>query len=196
MRDFLYSEIAAWHGLRNNPDYPDKAIAVGRNLCEKLLEPLQENFGRIHIRSAYRSPEVNRLGNEKKLNCASNEANYAHHIWDYPDSNGRSGATACIVIPWLVDHIARGGSWTDMAWWIHDHLPYNTMYFFPKSAAFNINWREAPIRRIDSYVRPKGCLTCPGMDNHAGLHSDQYLAFPTYDNQSNSSSAPIEVETM
>ncbi len=58
MRDFLYSEIAAWHGLTNLPHFPEQAIAVGRKLCEELLEPLQATFGRIHIRSAYRSPEV------------------------------------------------------------------------------------------------------------------------------------------
>ncbi len=132
MRDFLYSEIAAWHGLRNVPDHPEQAIHVGRSLCEHLLEPLQATFGRIHIRSGYRSPLVNKFGNDNKLNCAANEANYAHHIWDYPDAQGRRGASACIVIPWLVDHIGKGGSWTAMAWWIHDHLAYSSLCFFPK----------------------------------------------------------------
>lgn len=178
MRDFLYSEIAAWHGLRNVPDDADRAVAAGSMLCKRLLEPLQDSFGCVHIRSGYRSPSVNRFGNENKLNCASNEANYAHHIWDYPDGEGKHGATACIVIPWLVDHIERGGSWTDMAWWIHDYLPYSSLHFFPKLAAFNISWHEAPIRRIDSYAAPKGCLTRAGMPNHAGSHADQYAGFP------------------
>lgn len=88
------------------------------------------------------------------------------------------GATACIVVPWLVEHIATGGSWTDMAWWIHDHLDYSSLCFFPKSLAFNINWHERPVRRIDSYVGPRGCLTKPGMKNHAGRHGDQYRGFP------------------
>lgn len=180
MRDFLHSEIANWYGLKNVPDFSDQAVQVGRCLCEQLLEPIQETFGRIHIRSGYRSPELNRFGSENKLNCASNEANYAHHIWDYQDTDGKRGATACIVVPWLVDHIERGGSWTDMAWWIHDHLPYSSLYFFPKLAAFNINWHEAPIRRIDSYAPPKGCLTRPGMTNHAGTHADQYQGFPRF----------------
>jgi len=178
MRDFLFSEIAVWHGMRNIPDHPDIAIEVGRQLCTQLLEPLQATFGRLEIRSAYRSPSVNEFGNENKLNCASNESNFAAHIWDHPDSNGKRGATACIVIPWLVDHIANGGKWTDMAWWIHDHLPYNSLYFFSKLAAFNINWHEAPLRRIDSYASPKGCLTRPGMPNHGGIHEDQYVGFP------------------
>ncbi len=178
MRDFLYSEIAAWHELRNVPDHPDRAIEVGKSLCEQLLEPLQDTFGRIHVRSGYRSPTVNRFGNENKLNCATNEANFAAHIWDYADSAGRRGATACIVVPWLVDHIDRGGSWTDMAWWIHDHLPYSKLHFFAKLAAFNISWHEVPTRRIDSYLAPKGCLTQPGMPNHLGSHEDQYAGFP------------------
>ena len=52
MRDFLYSDIAEIHGLSNIPDDPDLAIAAGTRLCEDLLEPLQDVFGRIAIRSA------------------------------------------------------------------------------------------------------------------------------------------------
>jgi len=59
MRDFLFSDIAAVHGLSNVPDDPDLAIAAGTRLCEELLEPLQECFGRLAIRSAYRSCAVN-----------------------------------------------------------------------------------------------------------------------------------------
>ena len=47
MRDFLYSEIAAINGFQNLPDDPDLAIAAGTRLCEELLEPLQQRFGRI-----------------------------------------------------------------------------------------------------------------------------------------------------
>lgn len=178
MRDFLYSEIAAWHQMRNVPDFPERAIESGRRLCTELLEPLQATFGRIHIRSGYRSPLVNGFGHEHGLNCATNESNFGAHIWDHPDSLGHHGATACIVVPWLVDHVADGGSWTDMAWWIHDHLDYSSLFFFPKSFAFNINWHERPVRRIDSYVMPLGCLTKPGMTNHAGLHDQHYQGFP------------------
>ena len=59
MREFLYSEVANFHGIPNIPEDPDLAIAAGRRFCEELLEPLQRTFGRILIRSAYRSPTVN-----------------------------------------------------------------------------------------------------------------------------------------
>ena len=53
------------------------------------------------------------------------------------------------------------------------------MLFFPKLAAFNLTWREAPERRIDSYASPqRGCLTRPGMANHAGRHAAEYGGFP------------------
>lgn len=158
MRDFLYSEISNFYGVPNMPDRPDVAIEVGRKLCEELLEPLNATFGRIAIRSAYRSPTVNALGNEKRHNCSSNEKNYAGHIWDYPDATGGHGATACVVIPWFADRHARGADWRSLAYWIHNNLPYGRLQFFAKLAAFNINWHEYPKRSIYSYVEPEGFL--------------------------------------
>ena len=180
MRDFLHSEVASLYGIPNIPDDPDLAIEVGTRLCETLLEPLHERFGRLAIRSAFRSCAVNQLGNEKGHNCASNARNYAAHIWDRRDDAGKKGATACVVAPRFADFLDRGGDWRSMAWWIHDHLPYSTLCFFPMLGAFNIQWHEKPERRIDSYVAPKGTLTKPGMENHEGPHDDAYaqlLAF-------------------
>lgn len=158
MRDFLYSEIANWYGVQNFPDFPDVAIQNGKQLCEQLLEPLQNQFGRIAIRSAYRSPKVNQLGNEKGHNCASNEKNFASHIWDYPNERGY-GATACIVIPsFLALYEKNPANWQQLAYWIHNHLNYSHLQFFPKLCAFNINWHEHPLREIHSYIQPKGYL--------------------------------------
>jgi hypothetical protein len=184
MREFLHSEVANFHGIANIPDDPDLAVAVGQRLCEELLEPLQASFGKIVIRSAYRSVAVNGYCNEqqragrKGYSCGSNESNFASHIWDRRDNDGHMGGTACIVIPWFADRYAEGADWRGMAWWIHDHLPYSSLCFFPKLAAFDLTWSERPVRRIDSYVDPKGCLTKPGMDNHAGSHAEFYEGFP------------------
>jgi hypothetical protein len=180
MRDFLYSEIANWYRMQNIPDDPDLAVDVGKKLCEALLEPLQERFGRLAIRSAFRSCTINQLGNEKRHNCAKNEDNYAAHIWDRRDVNGRRGATACVVVPRFADFLDNGGDWQSMAWWIHDHLPYSSLCFFPALGAFNIQWHEAPERRIDSYMAPKGTLTKPGYANHAGDHSKHYRDLLSY----------------
>ncbi len=174
LRDFLFSDIATIHGLRNLPDDPDLAIAAGSKLCTELLEPLQAVFGRIAIRSAYRSPEVNEIGNRIYSSCARNESDYAGHIWDRRDANGCMGAMASIIVPRVFDRFRAEGDWRKLAWWIHDHLPYSRLQFFPKLFAFNIGWHERPKRRIDSFAQPRGLLTKPGMANHAGSHEAEW----------------------
>jgi hypothetical protein len=175
MRDFLFSEISQIHALPNIPDDPDLAIAAGKALCEALLEPLQAHFGRISIRSAYRSPTVNRFGNENRLNCGSNEANFAGHIWDRRDAEGNMGACASVIVNRAIPYYEQTGDWEALAWWVHDHLPYDELEFFPRYACFNLGWREAPKRMIYSYIPPRrGWLTKPGMDNWDGSHAGAY----------------------
>lgn len=177
LRDFLHSEIADFYRIPNIPDDPDLAIEAGRRLCEELLEPLEATFGRLHIRSAYRNRAVNAFGNANKLNCSINAATAADHIWDMRDADGCMGATACIVIPWVWDREREDGGWQSLAWWIHDHLPYASLCFFPKLWAFNIQWHERPRRTIMSYAEPRGLLTKPGMANQ-GSHAHLYPGFP------------------
>lgn len=174
LRDFLFSDIAAIHGLANIPDDPDLAIAAGSLLCDELLEPLQATFGRIAIRSAYRSAAVNALGNRLGDNCASNRANAARHIWDLRDENGQMGAMACIVVPAVWDRFHGEGEWRHLAWWIHDHLPYSRLQVFPELFAFNIAWHESPQRYVSSFAEPRGILTKPGLPNHDGPHEAEW----------------------
>lgn len=176
LRDFLHSEIGSFYGIRNIPDDPDLAVAAGTRLCADLLEPLQATFGRLHVRSGYRSAELNKFGNENNLNCARNDA--AGHIWDLRDADGCMGATACVVAPWVWDRHQQPGDWQKLAWWIHDHLPYAALQFFPKLWAVNISWHERPKRMISSYAEPRGILTREGMANWAGKHAAFYEGFP------------------
>jgi len=162
MRDMLHSEIAQVHGLLNAPDNPNLAIAAGKRLCEECLEPIQDRWGPVRIRSAYRSPEVNALGNRLQregkagYTCASNEANAARHIWDLRDKNGCMGAMACVVVPSFWDAHQQPGDWQILARWMHEHINYSQLYFYPTYWAVNIGWHEKPERRIDSYAEPKG----------------------------------------
>lgn len=177
MRDFLYSEIAGFYGLPNLPTDPDLAIAAGTKLCEVLLEPLQATFGRLGVRSGFRSREVTAFGNARRMS-ARVEYNRAYHVWDLRDRDGAIGAGASIVIPWFADRYRQGADWRSLAWWIHDHLPYGHLEFYPKLCAFNIQWSEKPRRRIDSFIAPRGCLTRAGWANHAGDHAEWYAGFP------------------
>ena len=66
-------------------------------------------------------------------------------------------------------------------------LYHNLRYHFSLSvgdahsfvlAQLGIQWHECPVRRIDSFIAPRGCLTRPGMANHEGSHADWYADFP------------------
>jgi hypothetical protein len=157
MRDFLFSETAAILGLSNIPTDRELAIKAGKGLCENVLEPIQKVWGRIHVRSAFRSEEVNQAGYELKASCAKNSSNFASHIWDRKDIDTNTiGATACIIIPSYIDYYEKTGDWTSLAWWIHHHIPqYQSMWFFPKLCAFNISWQEKSNseKYIKSYVK-------------------------------------------
>ena len=181
LREFLYSEIGNFHGVQNIPDDPDLAIKNGRMLCETLLDPLQETFGRIAIRSGYRSRELNAFGNDNKLNCARNDNPMECHIWDWADGD-RAIAGTSLFIPWFTDQYEAGRDWRDLAWWMHDHLPYSAIWFFPKLCAFNLDWRPVPLRTISSYVAPKGMLLRAGDEPAEDLATRQarYADFPKF----------------
>jgi hypothetical protein len=178
MRDFLHSEIADFYGIPNIPDDLDLAIAAGCKLCEQLLEPLQATFGRLAIRSAYRAPAVNEFGKRhgSQLRIEPTQS-WPPHLGPSGCRRryGRDGDRRRAVV---ADRYRDGADWRALAWWIHDHLPYSQLQFFPKLAAFNIGWHEQPTRRIDSFIAPKGCLTRPGLANHNGSHAEFYSGFP------------------
>lgn len=182
LRDFLHSEISQCEGVANIPSNETLVVRAGSELCQQVLEPIQAALGKVSVRSAYRSPEVNQLGNEKKYNCANNDHNFARHIWDVEDSFGNFGATACIVVNSFVDYYEETKDWTPLAWWIHDNIAsYREIVFYPKLAAFNINWYSDPDAKkcISSQVAnpatgKKGILTRPGMSNFEGDHSQSY----------------------
>ena len=60
-RNFTLSELtksdtAIRKGINNNPN-PEQ-IEKLKTLCEKILQPVRDHFGRVKITSGYRSPEL------------------------------------------------------------------------------------------------------------------------------------------
>ena len=181
MRDFLYSEISAFHGIPNVPEDPDLCVDVGSNFAQKLLDPMVETFGCVTVRSGYRSPALNRFGNENKLNCARNDYPGECHIWDRGSGVSRIGG-ASIVIPWFADQYENGRDWRDLAYWIHDHLPYSEQWYFPKLAAFNLTWEPIPRKTISSYIAPRGKLLAAGKEpaETPQERKERYKDFPPF----------------
>lgn len=157
MREFLYSEVAVQYQLRNVPDRDRLAAAVeaGSQLCCLLLEPLQDVFGRVHVRSGYRSRAVNQAGVDKH-NCAQD--NDSFHTWDHPHPEHGRGATACISIPAVSRAVLAGDIDAHaIGWWIVDNLPdWSFIEFFSTKegsdeVCFNLGWHERSMRRILSW---------------------------------------------
>jgi hypothetical protein len=184
MREMLYSEVSNVHGVPNIPEDPDLAIEVGRRFCENVLEPLHERFGKVGVRSAYRSPKLNNYCHERYKAgdtacwCTENESNYAKHIWDQRDADGHLGATATVFIPAYLDHYERsGGDYRPLAWWIRDHLPgYAGASFFRPLCAFNIRWYEGETDKAIWFIDPpqQVMLTRRGNPDFDGDHSSEY----------------------
>lgn len=53
LRDFLFSTDAAALGMSNFPEDPAMVIRSGRELCERLLEPILAHFGKFSITYGY-----------------------------------------------------------------------------------------------------------------------------------------------
>lgn len=151
-REFLHSDVANFYCIQNIPIDPEFAIENGKRLCEELLEPLQEHYGRLFIRSGYRSPALNEFCSKRRLGCASNKNNHAYHIWDIRDHENCAGAMANVVIPSYLAEYKLTGDHSPIAKWVSNNLPYSDMEFFKNLCAFNIGWHEKPKKRIRSFI--------------------------------------------
>ncbi|MBQ4808093.1 peptidase M15 [Phaeobacter sp. HS012] len=149
-RQFLHSEIAAAYGVVNMPDDAELAIEVGRGLCANVLEPIVSEFGPIIVRSGFRSASLNALGHRLGLKCASNEKNYAAHIWDHRDADGNAGASACIIVPAFNEGHTDHDGWQDLADHLIASLPCTEPKRFKNDNAFNIGWKQPPSARAQT----------------------------------------------
>ena len=60
-----------------------------------------------------------------------------------------------MIVNAFIPYYERTGHWEALAWWVHDHLPYDDLEFFPKYAAFNLGWKDVPDGGIYSYIPPR-----------------------------------------
>lgn len=64
--------------------------------------------------------------------------------------------------------------------WIHDHLPYSELQFFPKLADLQ-HWVARASKAPDLQFHPsEGLSDATGMENHGGVHSQAYSFFPCH----------------
>ena len=100
LKELTKSDTATRLGLDNTPD--DEALENLKTLCEKVLQPVREHFGKsVTVNSAYRSPESNAAVNGSK------------------SSDHCKGMAADIEIVGVAN--------ADLAQWIMDNLDYTQL---------------------------------------------------------------------
>jgi len=99
LKELTKSDTAMRLGLDNTPD--DDALENLKTLCEKVLQPVRDNFGRVTVNSGYRSPESNAAVGGSKT------------------SDHCKGMAADIEVD--------GVSNPDLAQWIMDNLEYTQL---------------------------------------------------------------------
>ena len=100
LHELTKSETALRMGLDNTPD--DEAIENLRTLCEKVLQPVRDHYGKgVKVNSAYRSPESNAAVGGSKT------------------SDHCKGMAADIEIPGVPN--------AELAQWIMDNLDYTQL---------------------------------------------------------------------
>ncbi|GAB1363414.1 hypothetical protein MASR1M32_26500 [Rhodobacter sp.] len=85
------------------------------------------------------------------------------------------------MIPWFADQYDRGRDWQDLAWWLYDTLTFHAIFFFPKRAAFNLTWRQAPERKISSWIGPQRVILRAGEEPPvAAARKARHADFPLF----------------
>ena len=56
LQELIKSDTAIRHGIDNNPNADQ--IEKLKLLCENILQPVRDHFGRVTVTSCYRSPEL------------------------------------------------------------------------------------------------------------------------------------------
>ena len=100
MKEMTRSDTATRLGLNNTPD--EKAIDSLKTLCEKVLQPVRDHFGKtVTVNSGFRSSETNQ---------ATGGSKSSDHV---------KGQAADIEIPGVPN--------AELAQWIMDNLEYTQL---------------------------------------------------------------------
>lgn len=135
LKEMTRSDTATRMGHPNNPD--DKAIANLKLLCEKVLQPIRDHYGKsVKVNSGYRHPEVNASVGGSKT------------------SDHCQGQAADIEIT----GIANG----ELAGWIRDHIDFRQciLEFYTKGVP-DSGWVHVSYVEGDN---KKQCLTAVKQD--------------------------------
>ena len=140
LSELIKSDTAIRKGINNNPNAGQ--IEKLKLLCENILQPVRDRFGRVTVTSGYRSPE---------LCLAINSSINSQHT---------KGEAADFECP--------GVDNAEVAEWIHRELPYDQLILeYYKSGDPSSGWVHCSYK--DKGSNRHECLTFNGKEYKVGL---------------------------
>jgi hypothetical protein len=150
LRDFLFSSEAAAARSDNLPEDPGAVIRAGHALCQRVLEPIREQFGPIAITFGYQCRKVIERGmspTERRLRRASS----APHQWDR-GTFGQEVYARIDLLPFCVEDLAVNKS--DFGHWVMHNLDIDLLMQWTRSNVFCITIGPRPRRVWLEWGRP------------------------------------------
>jgi len=144
LRDFLLSTDSEFRGISNQPDDLDLVIKSGKALCEHILEPIIEAWGRFFITFGYQA----RAGIEADWSLAKQKINPKSsnpHQWDRK-TFGNSIYARVDILPICVED----GEVTkqEFGHWLMQNLDIDLLMQWKRSKVFCITYSEFKPRRV------------------------------------------------
>ena len=142
LRDFLFSTESACMGLSNLPEDPAMVVRAGKALCEKILEPLLEHFGRFAITFGYQCREAIEQGMSEAQKRANPRSSNPHQ-WDR-GTFGKQVYARVDILPFCVED--RQVSRKDFGHWMMNTLDVDLLMQWTRSNIYCITISPKPRR--------------------------------------------------
>lgn len=170
LRDFLFSTSSASLGLTNYPEHPELVITAGKALCDQLLEPILQRFGRFAVTFGYQSRE----GVEADDPTLSPTSSCPHN-WDRK-SWGEDVYARVDILPFCVED--GDISKYEFARWLMHNLDIDLLMQWTRSNVFCLTISPRPRRVWIEWGNP--ALGEPRQKRFMGAHywQDVYPYLP------------------
>lgn len=142
LRDFLFSTECAARGLTNYPDDPDMVIRAGKEMCQKVLEPLLAQWGRFAITFGYQSRQGVEWSWTKKMREA-NPRSSSPHCWDRGTFGDEVYARVDILLYCVMDGLIDKQT---VGHWMMHNLDIDLLMQWRKSNGFCVSISPKPRR--------------------------------------------------
>lgn len=144
LRDFLYSSDSDFRGIRNVPHDREVVLKAARTLANEILEPIIDQFGKLHITFAYQS----RAGIEADWSPAKKKANPHSSSPHQFDRKTYISKTYCRIDIWPMCVEDGLVSKYEFGHWLMHNLDIDLLMQWKRSNVFCITYSEFKPRRV------------------------------------------------